>query len=133
MIDPCQFAEQMAGLKEWADNEAAYRTIIGRWYYAAYHHVKTWLEQRFANELADTDGHSHEKITLCCNTLQRKHMDLEFSKLGRLLSNLKTERVKADYLLDLSFQPFDVPRIRLIYKDIIRQLTHLKNKYPPNN
>lgn len=87
-------------LKSEDAKEALNRTIIGRWYYAAYHDIKNWLEAQFPSEFEAAKGRSHEKLTFCCNTLQRKNMDLSFSKLGRLTSELKNHRVSANYKLN---------------------------------
>lgn len=133
MITPDQFAglaDQLATADSLPQSEALYRTVIGRWYYAVYHAVKCWLEHRFAADLETANGRSHERISNCCYDLQKKYMDLQFSKLGRLLENLKQKRVRADYMLDISLCKFDVERVQADYNTIIEQLKLLQSKYP---
>lgn len=112
------------------DNEALRRTIIGRWYYSAYHQINDWLETNYESVLAQSNGNSHERLTICCNALQRQHMDLAFSTLGRLIKNLKDKRVIADYKLGTACRQFEIESARLNYAEIIKQLNLLKEKYP---
>lgn len=106
------------------------RTIVGRWYYCIYHEVKYWLEQTFSINFDDIDGRTHEKLTICCRQLQRAKMDLELSKLGRLINELKGQRVHADYFLDEPFRNFELEKAKLKFDEINDQLNLLKSKYP---
>lgn len=121
-------AEQLGETQE-LHNEALYRTIIGRYYYSAFHEVRYWLEHRFTNDYFAAEGNSHEKLTLCCYHLQRQQKDLLFSSVGRLLSVLKDRRVKADYALEIPCRFVDVKIMQTDYADFLLKFQELKLKY----
>lgn len=111
-------------------SESGYRTMIGRWYYAVYNDVNSWLKTRFENEFNNAVGATHQKLTYCCNDLQQKNFDLAFSRLGRLIAEMKNHRVQADYFLDVKLRKFDAEQTKLKIEEIYMQLNQLKSKYP---
>lgn len=113
-------------------DEAINRTVVGRTYYAVYLSTRDWMNQRFATELAETEGRSHEKYTNCLKALQRKYIDLSLSKFARELEHLKDERHFADY----EFDPQDTQthvstQVTLLQgQKLLKDLAVLKAKYP---
>jgi uncharacterized protein (UPF0332 family) len=77
-------------------DEAERRTAISRAYYYVYHYIKT--------NLVDSDINlAHDVMIRCFEEarIENQKMD-EFEELGEALSNLKTDRVFADYKLHKS-------------------------------
>lgn len=113
-------------------NEAINRTVVGRTYYAVYLATRDWLQQRFATELENAQGNSHEKYTICLLSLQRKYIDLNFSRLSWDLKTLKAQRTFADYEFD--FQDIqthtDTKATLLLGQKLLKDLAVLKAKYP---
>lgn len=78
-----EFAKFALQLQEQDElTEAGYRTVVGRWYYSAFHIANEWLQGRFTDVLENVDGSTHIRLTNCCSELQRQYKDLKLSKLG---------------------------------------------------
>lgn len=116
-------------LEQISQQEATMRTMIGRWYYSIYHQLKNWLMTQFPEDWDLTTGKSHEKLSNCCYSLQRKYFDMQLSKLGRDFETMKKQRVKADYHLGEVCRDVDVEQAKLLYNSIFEQLKSLKEKY----
>lgn len=125
-----EFLKLAISLQNQTDSsEARYRTVVGRWYYSAFHEVLKWLESDFSKEYNACTGNTHIRLTNCCNELQRKKMDLNFSKLGRLIKEFHDRRVIADYKLGKIVISSDMEEAQLNYESVLEILDILKAKY----
>lgn len=82
-------------------SEASLRTVVGRAYYTVYLLTRDWIKVRFPDVLDEAVGNSHEKYGDCLRKLQRKYMDLSFSRYARQLAELKSKRTFADYHIEV--------------------------------
>lgn len=125
-----EFLNFASSLKNQTDlSEARYRTVVGRYYYYAFHEVVSWLKEDFSEEYSSSTGSTHIRLTNCCNELQRKEKDLNFSKLGRLIKEFHDRRVIADYKLGITVIASDMEEAQLNYESVVDVLNILKSKY----
>lgn len=112
------------------ENEASYRTVVGRAYYAVYLLTRDWMNKCFSQELIETAGKSHEKYTKCLRRLQREKQDMALSRFATALETLKEKRNFADYDLDNEIGKINAKEAVLSSKKLIDELDILKTKYP---
>ena len=132
-MDANEFYELAENLMSSVDhgNEASYRTIVGRAYYAVYLLTRDWMDECFTQEVKESEGKSHEKYTNCLKGLQRKKMDIRFSTFAFALEKLKNKRHFADYDLTNVIGKVNAKEAVLSSKKLIGDLDCLKKEYSP--
>ncbi len=119
-----QIAKNLAD-SELAPNEARYRTVIGRVYYATYHQVTQWLIA-YDDEFVLTGGGMHEKIAECCTRLAKKTGIRQFLSLAFKYKHLVELRVLADYKIETQCTKEDMQQAIIEAEKIINLIENIK-------
>jgi len=81
--------------------EALLRAIIGRAYYAAFHHASSLATDRLGAVLEDIEASMHKRLFISLKDYSTKDPVLKYKlqKISRELKRLHSHRVAADYTL----------------------------------
>ena len=82
------------------NQEAWFRTVIGRLYYGVFLQIQEWLIENYNEEFSTYNGSTHVRVTNCLLFLAEKYNRKEVKELAERLKNLKCDRVVADYKLE---------------------------------
>lgn len=137
-----KFSQNLLNNKDLVSNnkfQCVYRTIIGRVYYAAFHHAKYWLELNYPSfktrefnyetgKFQNKDGLSEHVLVfkeLRRTAKSQKGLKTEFRLAASRLESLFDKRIEADYNENVIFKENEVT-------DAIQEAIYIINLLPFN-
>lgn len=110
-FDPVEFYLFASWLYPQSDNEAAYRTVIGRAYYAVH------LCAKDCAKIKNASGSVHEEVM--------KHFETRNKRLFRQIKDLRDLRNKADYELSEKVLKRGAGESLRLTREILKSLKYL--------